>query len=398
MKHTILFLHGENFCYGSIDYFSRRISYELSKQDWQVEHVTCPKNESDAILLLQSYYNKNYDIVFDVNTLLPSLCDEDGLCCVNRIGKQIWHYILDHPLYHHSVFVAPPDNFHVICLDETHAEYLRNYYPLLTSVHCLPLPAEQADTLVPYPERKYDIIFTGTYTESEHIHKQALAQEPMFTTLFKHTTALLLDQPVLTLEEATVHCLQNMYPNHIEKIHKILPQIMQSSYLTDMYLRALLREELLIQLLNKNVPVSVFGHNWSIFQEKCERQIPQSRNLLTLHSSVPYMELPNIYTNTKIALNQLPWFKNGMHDRIPMAMMNGCVCITDSNNYLENRLVDGEQLYFYSLEDMSTAADLLTELLKNPDTAAKTAARGYTYALHQYNWRHWTQTWLALIL
>ena len=60
-----------------------------------------------------------------------------------------------------------------------------------------------------------------------------------------------------------------------------------------------------------------------------------------------------------MSLNQLPWFKMGMHDRTPLAMINGCVSITDESRYMRERIPDGCGVVYYSLEDMEKAIILL---------------------------------------
>ena len=50
----------------------------------------------------------------------------------------------------------------------------------------------------------------------------------------------------------------------------------------------------------------------------------------------------------------MPWFKGGMHDRIPLALMNGCLSLTDASTYLTDVLNIGENegVYTYSLENI----------------------------------------------
>ena len=73
---------------------------------------------------------------------------------------KLWHIILDHPLYHNSVLRQPLKNMRVVCLDETHAEYIRKYYSHIKEVIVMPLPADTAKSLVPYNERSRDVLFT----------------------------------------------------------------------------------------------------------------------------------------------------------------------------------------------------------------------------------------------
>jgi hypothetical protein len=385
MSKKILFLHGDSFCYDSAACFIKCISREFERLGWQTDHVFCPEEKAAEALI--PFYGKSYDILFSMNLALPCLRDEEGVFCLNHIKGEVWHYILDHPFYHHNTLKCPLEDFHVICLDEKHQAFIQKHYPHIKQVICLPLAAEQADELIPYPKRRHEVLFTGTYTDSDLLLYQMTKRPAEQRRLFEQTVQLLLDEPKLTQEEAVVRFAGD------EK----LPERLKENYLMDMYLRACLREELLVQMLKREIPITVYGHNWEEFLAKCEKRVPNARQHLQMMGEVPYESLPAIYADTKIALNQLPWFKAGMHDRIPLALMNGCVCVTDESSYLENRFLDGEELYFYSLEDMEGAAELVGSLLEEPVAAAKTAARGYQRALKSLCWKQWVEEYCSLL-
>ena len=382
VNHNILFLHSGSFCYDSDIFFEQCIRTEFERLGWQTESISCLPEKAAPVL--QEFYGKSYDIVFDINGILPCVRDMDGEFFLNRIQGQKWHYILDHPFYHDNVLRCSLKDFNVICLDETHAEFIRKHYPHILKVLCLPLASAQAGQLIPYQERGHEVLFTGTYTNSDVILYQMMKQPKEKKEIFERTVQLLLDQPQLTLEEAVSHYVDD----------ENLPGFLKDNYFIDMYLRACLREELLALLLKKDIPVTVYGHNWEDFIEKCRRGIPKAESHLHIIGEVPYAKLPDVYADAKIALNQLPWFKAGMHDRIPMGMMNGCVCITDESLYLTDNFIDGEQLYFYSLENMEQAPEIILELLENPDLAVRTAARGYSYAVANLSWKSWLKSFL----
>ncbi|MCD7825142.1 MAG: glycosyltransferase [Clostridiaceae bacterium] len=383
MENKILFLRSGSCCYDSTIYFEQCISTELERLGWQTEHVSCPRDQ--AVSVLKTLYGRCYSVLFDINSVLPGLQDESGAFCMDQINGEVWHYILDHPLYHHDILKCPLKNFHVICLDEKHAEYIRKYYPHICQVICLPLAAKQAQRMIPYPERSQEVLFTGTYTDSDLVLCRAMQQPPEKTAVFRQAVQLLFDESDLTQEEALSRCTNS----------EDLPLFLQQNYLVDFFLRACLREELLAQFLKQKCPVTVYGHNWERFAEKCRKSIPYAEKYLRIRGEVSYERLPEIYADSKIALNQLPWFKAGMHDRIPLALMNGCVCVTDESTYLEQHFVADEELYFYSLGDMESVPGMVQELLNHPDEAVKTAARGYSCAAGHLGWKKWVEVFLG---
>lgn len=384
---SILFLNCGSICYDSTLYFEQAIGRELQKTGWHAEHLSVDKKNPAAGL--KPYYGRHYDIIFDINTILPAASDESGSLCLNQIDGQIWHYVIDHPFYHHDALKSPLQDYNVICLDEKHAAFIKEHYPHISKVLVLPLAASAAKELIPYADRRDSILFTGTYTDPDAILYKAQKQPADLFDLFGKMVQMLLDNPEMTQEEAVALLL----PGHSDKI----PAILQLNYLADLYLQACIREELLKQFLLHKLPVTVYGHAWEIFVEKCLRTIPAVREYLHLAGEFRYDQMPDIYANAKIALNQTPWFKAGMHDRVPLALQNGCVCMTEKCPYMEERLADKRELYYFSLEDMEGAALLAENLLKNTAEAEAAAARGLAYARAHLCWNHWAEMFLKTV-
>ncbi len=388
MNHpSALFLSCGAICYDSTSYFEQCISQKLREHGWHTEHVCVDKKNPAAGLA--PYYGKHFDIIFDVSTILPAAVDADGALCLDKIGGQIWHYVLDHPMYHHSALKCHLQNYNVLCLDEKHMEFIKTHYLHIRSVHMLPLAALAADAQIPYEARTNEILFTGTYTDPDSVLYQAMQQPAELAELFQKTVQLLLDEPELTQEEAICRLLP-VRPDR-------LPEVLQLNYLADIYLQAVIREELIRQLLLHNLPVTIYGHGWEQFAAKQSDAIDGIFQNLHLSGEATYDKMPEIFANSKIALNQTPWFKAGMHDRVPLALQNGCACMTEECPYMKEHLADRQQLYYFSLEDMEGAALLARQLLKDPESASQTAARGYAYAQKYLSWESWVENFMLFL-
>lgn len=88
------------------------------------------------------------------------------------------------------------------------------------------------------------------------------------------------------------------------------------------------------------------------FADKCDILAPDISKYLHIRPEVSYSSLPGIYASSQISVNQMPWFKYGIHDRIPLSLMNGCLCLSDTSDYftyvLKNKSDYG--IHTYSLE------------------------------------------------
>ncbi len=451
MKKHIIILKKGNVCYGSTSYFAERINEEFKKTGISSEIVDINSKE-DAERFVQKYERiKEVTDIIDFNTDVFSYIfsenyydnynaedDVAGTECAGGSVKydrenyifdikndssggdyvKLWHIILDHPLYHNSVLKQPLKNMRVVCLDETHAEYIRKYYSHIKEVIVMPLPADTAKSLVPYNERSRNVLFTGTYTSSEDIVTLAMrgggdsAEIKNFQTMHKEPTqefinsmhifnkmaGYLLENPCETIEKAYTFALGDITDETaLKETAAAFADGLELNFLADMFIRAVIREELLMEMLRNGIDVDIFGHGWEKFVEKCgnvEKSEGRFEGKINICGEVDYRQLPELYADTKIALNVLPWFKAGQHDRIALAMCNGCVCVTDESTYLEKKFVDGENIFMYSLEDMTGAAMLVRDLLAHPLEAARAAAKGYVCAVSSLSFKKYIEIFI----
>lgn len=282
----------------------------------------------------------------------------------------------------------------------------------------MPLPADTSKSLVPYNERSRNVLFTGTYTSSEDIvalamrsggdsveiknfqtmHKEPAQEFINSMHIFNKMAGYLLENPCETIEKAYTFALGDITEEKVlRETAAAFADGLELNFWADMFIRAVIREELLMEMLRNGIDVDIFGHGWEKFVEKCgnvEKSEVRFKGKINICGEVDYRQLPELYADTKIALNVLPWFKAGQHDRIALAMCNGCVCVTDESTYLEKKFVDGENIFMYSLEDMTGAAMLVRDLLAHPLEAARAAAKGYVCAVSSLSFKKYIEIFI----
>ena len=396
MKENFIILKKGDACYGSTSYFANRLNEEFLKAG-RNSVVVQVDNRADAARLVDEIAEKK-DIagIIDFNTNLYSYDDifdiEDEESTTGYVP--LWHVILDHPLYHNSVLKSNLHDMRVICLDETHAKLIRKNYSHIKDVYVRPLPADTAQKLVPYTERSIDVLFTGTYTSSDDIISIAMQSGKENMEIFQNMADYLINNPAHTIETAFEHALCD----GDESFAGSFMDRLELNFFADMFIRAVIREELLMEMLRSGIDVDIFGHGWERFILKCD-MVQNKEGVfggkVKLHGETDYKNLPDIYADSRIALNVLPWFKAGQHDRISLAMCNGSVCVSDESIYLENKFVDGEYIFMYSLEDMHGAAEIIKNLQAQPLEAAKTAAKGYARAIRELSFKKYSEIFMA---
>lgn len=412
----ILFLSYKDICYNSTSYFEQRISEELINAGIKVTHLNIPKPAKGlsgtladtAYMLLKPYFNADLDAIIDINTTIPCIKYNNGYI-LNNFDIPVWHYILDHPLYHYKALKVQLNNYNVICLDTFHAKLIRESFPHIREVKVIPLSADEysisniskkycqdnmADTnsdssynTLSYhkcSKRAVKLLFTSTYTDpvkvallynksglniqNNNINHKDINDNSTKNTLIKdidndYLLNTLLNNPSFTQEKAVQYLRSlNILDNSSSTI-----QYLHNNFLIDVYLQCIIREEIVSTIIKNRIPITIYGHGWDAFADKCDILIPEYTKYLDIRKEVTYNRLPAIYSNARLSLNQMPWFKGGMHDRIPLALMNGCLSLTDASTYLTDVLNIGENegVYTYSLENIESVPDIIMDILNN---------------------------------
>lgn len=411
---NLLFLSCKDICYSSTKYFEDRISDELTANGIHVTHIKVPGASDMAYAILKPYFDANYDAVIDINSRVPAMI-YNNIYILDYFNIPVWHYILDHPLYHYESLKAYIHNYHIICLDIHHAELIKASFPHIKSVHVLPLAADCCIThdnltqisktsspvytsdniLSDYFNRQDNLIFTGTYTDPVktsllYSTKNAIDNHPLFTTL--------LDKPWLTQEDAVKALIDN---NTLSQNTRPV-EYLYNNFLIDVFLQAVIREEIITQIIKNHIDIIIYGHGWDGFADKCDILSPDITKYLHLRPEVSYETLPVIYSSAQLSINQMPWFKCGIHDRIPLSLINRCLCLSDSSDYITDilNIESGYGIHTYTLETLDSIPDKIYSifsLIKHQDSSVvHELINGYDYACNNFTWKNWVKKWLNL--
>jgi glycosyltransferase involved in cell wall biosynthesis len=98
-----------------------------------------------------------------------------------------------------------------------------------------------------------------------------------------------------------------------------------------------------------------------------------------------------------MSINQNPWFKAGIHDRVPLSLVNGCVSISDTSELLEETIPNNTGVVRYSIEDIEAMAAGIKELSGNPVKMQEIADAGAEYALSHMTWKEWVRRFVEML-
>jgi hypothetical protein len=82
---------------------------------------------------------------------------------------------------------------------------------------------------------------------------------------------------------------------------------------------------------------------------------------------------------------------------VPLSLINGCVCISDTSKLLTETIPDNTGIVSYSLGDIEAMAVSIKELLGNQDKMQEIADVGTKYALSHMTWSEWVRKFVSVL-
>lgn len=364
-----LFVDERKMCYNTLNFFILKIEEVLQQHGIQTKLIS--KIDIEVV-------QQQFDAFIGLNRPEPALRSGDGVFLLDRLKIPFFNVVVDPPYYHSGSLKAHAEGLHLIFPDRGHVKYCQRYYMPCKSVEMGYLLGPVGN-IIPYGERTIDILFTGSRSNNDKIKADILSDNysAELKDIFLYLIDAGIDTPEKTTEELVLSYLQ-CDRNQIEA--DVLDFIMsQIGVWSEYYLRNCYREEIIRLLVNAGLQVTVAGGGW-------DRVFPECPDNLTLLGAVDMVETADLTANAKILLNVMPWFKDGFHDRIPTAMYNGAVCVTDSSSYIDEHFQDGENIVLYRLDALDKLPDQCKYLLEHPEKARQIACEGQRKAELEYSW------------
>ena len=180
----------------------------------------------------------------------------------------------------------------------------------------------------------------------------------------------LKDNNDICVESATKSVLERM-GEKVDREFLAACMVGFGSYI-DSYISKYYRNGIVKGFLDEGISLTVSGRNWNDFKEKHQ----YGDKLEIISENMSYEEVLENIENSKMVLNVFPWFKNGSHERVASALINGAVCITDENLYTKKFLNNGENAILYDRNNPKMLADRIRYYTENIHEAKKIAEKG----------------------
>lgn len=375
----------------TLEFFSRQLGEAFTERGikvwfWDLEKPERSREE------FGTFYRKGETIFLTFNFI--GLSGEEqfewqGHCSVWKVYDIPCYCIMvDHPMYYFKQLSSGSAGLTLLCIDRGHAAFVEKYYPKYGSVYFLPLGGTQLSTnAIPYADRKYDVVFAGNYVALPNLMRHLEGVEEENKEFYFEIIHDLIQHPKLPVDKAILSHLTREFPEITA--HETLA-CMYGMIFIDLYVRSYFRREIVCSLAEAGIPVVVLGKDWELAECKKPENIIMTGQTDS-RTCLEYM------ADSRISLNIMPWFKEGAHDRIFNSMLQGCVAVTDTSDYITEHLRDGQEYISYSLENRRQLPEKIGRLLAETERAEKIADRGYHRAFQEHRWKTRADEFLGII-
>ena len=383
----------------TLGYFSEQIALELQEQGIEVYFVDYD-DLYESIEGLKRFVTRGNTAIVTFNFIGYSgedvFLQESGGTIWDGYGMSAFNILVDHPLYYHSKLEQAPEGMTVFCLDREHVQYIKRFYPSI-KVKFLPTAGnillEQGwnyeEQLIPYGERKYNVVFTANYVPFQKLYRRFDEMDEEYAAFYRGILDDLIAQPAQSVDVVMERHITAELGALADADIRVA---MSGMLLVDLCARTYYRGEIIRELAEQDIKVHVFGADWN--QLSCKKP----ENIIQNGKQVGSGECVRAVRDAKIALNVMPWFKDGVHDRIFTAMLQKTVALTDDSKYLREQFTDGEDIVYFSLEERERLPDIIRMLLWDEENVVRIAENGYRQAHKKHTWKVRAQELLRLVL
>jgi glycosyltransferase involved in cell wall biosynthesis len=334
-------------------------------------------------------------------------------------GLEILNICVDSPIYYVPHLLSGIRGLRPVCIDRNHAAFTERFFPEYGKVAFLPsagnlLPSVsrriEGETIFPgllraestrekwftlpalptYEEwchREIPVIFTGNFVPQEKLRKGIRHLAPEYVEFLEDCIGDFEKDPSLPMEEGLLRRIDETFydPGEAHNREEDLKALYSLSYV-DLSVRTLYRGRLIRTLAEAGIPVFLTGKDWELLP--CDHP----ENLRSTGHEITSAECLRWLQKSRISLNLMPWFKQGVHDRIFQSQLCGCAVLTDPTPVLKEDYADGKNIGIYDPSDMQSAARACAAMLEDPGQTYALAVAGYETAAARHTWAERART------
>ena len=365
------------------EFFSLQLEKSFNTMGHETFIYDC-LDDMNSYFKLQDFIEEGNTVAFSFN--FHGLIDDDFLCdgrepvFWNESQIPFVNMVIDHPYYYHKFFRHIPNRYVQISIDHNHLKYMNRFYPNIVADDYVELGGTSIYDIVdpiPFSHRKYDIIFTGNYTNPKNFEQHYKNMERAVIVFYHEIRDRVIASPDTTIEEMAETMIRDEFGDSVTDDY--LRECIANLVACDLQVRNYFREVLISKLADAGFKIATFGSGFNEIPCKHIENIEQ-------HGQVSSQSCLDAIAQSKVVLNVMPWFKDGTHDRVYNTMLNGAVSLSDHSSALDREFNNMENIAFYDLKNTDSILEAYSKLINDPSLAESIADSGYNEAYAHHTW------------
>lgn len=369
----------------SFNYFTDQIEQEMSQRGYEtfiLDLRNPPEDNPHSYAAFNVFAQKKIDLV---------IC-YDGHGIKEKTFREFWdanealviNILMDPPFRFHPTMNQHPKRYLQMCCDYNHVKYVEKYFSGqgVKAVFMPHMGTVQNKEWIPYKDRKYDVLFSGTYYRPESRLEELKKTFPEGTDIYAfymEVTDYLLSNNQVSTDQAVENTVIRLGWNISADMLKTL---FANSIPLDWMIRMYQRERVVQVVAESGIDIWLLGRGWE------NHPCADYPNMHRIDDRIPMEETLDYMADARINLNVMPGFKAGTHDRIFNTLLNGSIPVTDSSRWIDENFMDGEDIVLYDLDHLEELPGKIRRVLENPEDTQRMIENGYKKVREKYTWKN----------
>lgn len=369
-------LYKGNFAYNVVNYFVDELGKALERRgnNVQILDINC-KDSQILIEQVNHIFSEKVDLVLSYNGIDLTFNKQ----FYSNLGIIMGNLFVDHPIYHlerlknclgKNIFCGLYDEGAI----NTTLKYISSNLNLTHFMHAGSYASSENF------DKEYDVIVVGGLKSNISIkEKMNKLEDGNIKDIISNLYEKINENYTITLDDyINEQVLLYEIPENIIISNEFSIVLQYIYHFLDSAMRYKVRYKAILELINNGIRVDYFGN--------CEKELFKDNKNFINHGPKEYSEILEIMTKSKIVINDIPYFKNGSHERIFSAMLNKALVISNINNYSYNMYKDNESIVFYDVNKKNQLVEKVKYFLENEEERKRIVENAYDITSKYNTW------------
>lgn len=271
---------------------------------------------------------------------------------------RLFNILVDHPVYYVSEILRDfYFGYHAVCIDRGHAEFLRKILPNGEKSSIFIPHGGKGGFGIPFKDRGIDVLYAGSFHPEDEINFPVVPgvdSERFYEDIIDYYST----HDYVEVADAVSYFMEK------EGMTLDAEKLINLSYYAictvETFFTTKRRKELIAALAGNGITVTLLGGDcWN----ELATQYPDT---ICYKGFVDPETCIKLMGQTKILINDLPFFSQGAHERVFNGMLNNALVFSNHSHYLEERFEPGKEMIFWDGKDTLDAVSKIRYLLDNP--------------------------------